>query len=363
MLEYTILLLTYAGLWQPTYWIPGSWKTYLYKIYTYSVLSIVYAETLSELLYLATSTHGIADIMITLLGKEPYPSKIDSKNIILNKYNNIINKRSLAYIIMNQMTMIIMIVTFSIKNISNRVLIANCWIPYDHTTTIGFWFTYIFQCIARAYQSLIATAFDTLVPSMMYQICYQCSILQCRFETMPDVIRNIKKYNKKNSIILETMKLGECVRHHIQIYQLSIILIIWAERCNNIFSGIIFLQYSISSIVLCVSVVLLTQIEYNDPIFASTILYLVCMFFQIFILCYSGNQVTIESMNVGDMVYCMDWTQFELSTKKNLMMIMKRTMHPVVFTSGYFVTLSIGSFTDLIKLSYSAFNLLNRSSG
>lgn len=207
---------------------------------------------------------------------------------------------------MIEVTLIVMIVSVSIKNVPNRVPSYNAWVPYDSTTPIGFWFTYIHQNIAHAYGASINAAFDTLIPSMMIEICCQFSILQHRFGIPHDVIR---------SSSCHTIKFGERVEHHLQIYQLSIIfnyiflLIViiitlilffifsffrWAKRCNNIFSEIIFLQYSISSIILCVSVYLLTQLEYNDPSFVSIIMYLICMLTEIFILCYSGSQVTAE---------------------------------------------------------------------
>nr|AZQ24890.1 odorant receptor [Aphidius gifuensis] len=380
MLKYTILLLTYCGLWQPSDWIPGSWKTYLYTIYTYSVFLTVYSITLLELLYLVTSTDEIEEIasnsfvsfsmisasakalnifmnksvifdMIILLEKDSYQSKIDCKNIILKKYNEMINKNSLSYIIMVEVTMIVLVVTFSIINIPNRVFTTNILVPFGEITPFRFWFIYIFQNIAHAYATSIHGAFDTLLPSMIYQICCQFSILQNRFKILPDIIHNIKKFDETKKIILEKNKLSECVEHHLQIYE-------WAKKCNNIFGGIIFLQYSISSVVLCVSVYLLTKIEYGNPEFLPVVMYTMCMVIEIFILCYSGNQVTIESINVGHAIYDMDWTQFELSTKKNLMMIMNRTLHPVIFTGCHFVKLSIDSFTSLIKLSYSAYNLL-----
>ncbi|KAF7991770.1 hypothetical protein HCN44_010571 [Aphidius gifuensis] len=368
MLKYTILLLTIVGLWQPSDWFKG-WKTYLYTIYTYLMILLLYTITFTEFLYLVTSTAEIEEIannsflllsmigvcvkaatviinkcviddMNILLGKDPFRPQTIAEKRIQNKYNDIINKSTFIYMSMIEVTSFVMVFSISIKNIPNRVLSCNAWVPYDYTTSpISFWLTYVLQLTVHAYGASINAAFDTLIPSLMYQICCQFSILQHRFEKLPDVMSNIKKYDDEKSIILETMKLSECVEHHLQIYQ-------WAERCNQIFSGIIFLQYSISSIILCVSVILLTQIEYNDPNFASTVLYLICIFFQIFILCCTGNQVTIESIHVKNAIYCMDWTQFELSTKKHLMMIMKRTMHPVVFTSGHFVKLSLDSFTN-----------------
>lgn len=137
------------------------------------------------------------------------------------------SKSSLAYISLTEVTMIIFTLIPFIQDVPKRVLSYNAWIPYDYTSPIGFWFAYMHQAVAHAYGASINAAFDTLIPSMMMSICCQFSILQHRFKILPDVINKIKKYDKTKSGILEAKKFGECVEHHLQIYQLSIILIIF----------------------------------------------------------------------------------------------------------------------------------------
>lgn len=61
MLQYTFLLLKYCGLWQPINWHPG-WKTSLYTVYTYSIIFIIYTNTLTELIDLVTSTSDIEEV-------------------------------------------------------------------------------------------------------------------------------------------------------------------------------------------------------------------------------------------------------------------------------------------------------------
>lgn len=57
-----------------------------------------------------------------------------------------------------------------------------------------------------------------------------------------------------------------------------------------------------------------------------------------------------QSISVGQAIYTMDWTVFSIETKKSLMMTMKRTLHPIKFTSGDVVTLSIDSFNNVIEI-------------
>lgn len=63
---------------------------------------------------------------------------------------------------------------------------------------------------------------------------------------------------------------------------------------NLIFSKMIFIQYSFSTIILCSSVYAFSQMPAFSPEFIACLVYILCMFFQIFVLCISGQRVTIE---------------------------------------------------------------------
>ncbi|XP_044001705.1 odorant receptor coreceptor-like [Aphidius gifuensis] len=93
----------------------------------------------------------------------------------------------------------------------------------------------------------------------------------------------------------------------------------------------------------------------------GVILYLCCMLSQIFILCAAGNEVTLVSSQLGKAVYSINWTHLNKSTIKSLILIMNRSLHPIVFTSKNIVTLSLDSFKSLIKISYSTYNVLHRT--
>ncbi|KAL0112606.1 hypothetical protein PUN28_012118 [Cardiocondyla obscurior] len=84
------------------------------------------------------------------------------------------------------------------------------------------------------------------------------------------------------------------------------------------------------------------------------------MFVQIYVYCWSGNEVILKSMSVGDTIYCMNWTALSVDEKKELLMIMLRCTLPIKFTSSFLVTLSLQSYSSILKISYSAFNVLRK---
>ncbi|KAL0112586.1 hypothetical protein PUN28_012115 [Cardiocondyla obscurior] len=84
------------------------------------------------------------------------------------------------------------------------------------------------------------------------------------------------------------------------------------------------------------------------------------MFAQIFVYCWSGNEVILKSASTGEAIYRMDWPSLSVTEKKELMMIMARTNIPIKFTSSFLITMSLQSYSSILKTSYSAFNLLQK---
>ncbi|XP_011687782.1 PREDICTED: odorant receptor 46a, isoform B-like [Wasmannia auropunctata] len=84
------------------------------------------------------------------------------------------------------------------------------------------------------------------------------------------------------------------------------------------------------------------------------------MFVQIFIYCWAGNEVTLKSAELGKEIFHINWILMTKSEKKDLLMIMKRSMKPIKFTSSFLVTLSLESYGNLLKASFSAFNVLQQ---
>ncbi|XP_011050414.1 PREDICTED: odorant receptor Or2-like [Acromyrmex echinatior] len=82
---------------------------------------------------------------------------------------------------------------------------------------------------------------------------------------------------------------------------------------------------------------------------------------QIFIYCWFGNEVKLKSLQLINSIYNIEWLALSNSNKKDLLLIMKRAMTPIEFTSGYIITMNLESFVVLLKMSYSVFNLLHQT--
>lgn len=127
-------------------------------------------------------------------------------------------------------TVVSLTVRSLIQDIPQRALPFNAWLPYNiDSSEIGYWFAYFHQLLGVAAGASVNVAFDTLVPGLLRQTCAQIKILKLRLHAIPKTIDAIREspwdeddgeYQRKSQRF-ENGLLSECVRHHLEIFQLN----------------------------------------------------------------------------------------------------------------------------------------------
>ncbi|XP_043285611.1 odorant receptor 94b-like [Venturia canescens] len=377
---WNLKILQLCGIWRPLAWSSG-WKKNIYNAYTIFAIFSVYTFTLSELIAAAMSIGNLNEAInilfmaLTILGtcykmtnlvlkrNETIASLemlnnglcrpvADQEIAIQMKFDKRNSKNTLLFCGLVSVAVMTITIGSVFGNVPNRTLPFKAWLPFDHTSELGFWIGYSHQIWAHGLAATIGGAHDAFFHSFMLQACSQLNILKSRLNSIPDVAR------KESLISVETreqLKVRVCVQHHLEIYE-------FVERSNGIFSMVIFIQFSISTFVICVSTYMLSKANFLSAGFTFLLVYLGCMLVQIFLLCWYGDEVITENTNVSDAIYDMDWNSLNQSTKKGLQMMMVRTHHRLRYDGGFVITLSIESYNSLMKLTYSIYNLLQRTS-
>ncbi|XP_036139544.1 putative odorant receptor 71a [Monomorium pharaonis] len=136
----------------------------------------------------------------------------------------------------------------------------------------------------------------------------------------------------------------------------------YARIVNRKFAKIIALQFAVSMLVVCANLYKLASISLTiNGDLITLLMYTVCMLSQIFLYCWFGNELKLKSVGVTNSIYNMQWQMLDNKSKKDLLLLMKRSMVPIEFNSAVIITLNLDSFVSLLKASYSAYNLLKRS--
>ncbi|XP_071572507.1 uncharacterized protein [Temnothorax nylanderi] len=102
----------------------------------------------------------------------------------------------------------------------------------------------------------------------------------------------------------------------------------------------IFVQFTISSTVLCLSIYKMLTKNLLSLEFAWSSVACSCRF-----ICTAGS-----STEIGSAVYEMDWPMLPADLMKTLLMIITRAKRPIKITSGHIVTLSNESFMKVRKI-------------
>ncbi|KAI4483565.1 hypothetical protein M0804_007825 [Polistes exclamans] len=384
-LPLSFALLTYVGFWRPVNWSPNSFKYLLYNIYTIFMVSMLYAFTfcgfmdalidhnldnLLEKFSLFISVIGVCikvtNILINrkniisvtnmLLNEQCIPR--DSKELaIKQKFDKNARIITIYCEILNEATVFFATVAQFGKFIKTRTLPVANWTPYDHTSSTMLWITLFHQTFGLMVCANSSVAHETIISGLMIQICAQLEILCHRAKILPTLLEKKQKHcsSEKDLKKIENRVIGELVEYHLYVYKFT-------QKVNDVFNLMIFMQFSLSSTVLCMSVYKLSTKDLISFDFLWTFCYLACMLIQLFLYCWYGNEVTLRSKKIGDAFYGMDWISLKTRVIKSLTIIMARTTKSIEMHSLHIVKLSAKSFMTIIKVSYSAYNVLQTSS-
>ncbi|XP_011315403.1 odorant receptor 67a-like [Fopius arisanus] len=382
ILSLNFFVLQIMGFWRPSEGSPL--KIIFYKFYTCLMCLILYSVTLTQLIEMIRSPGTVDDVInnsrvlltmmnacakslsfvarrddilkaIGIITSPPCCPRNSAEAVIQERYDRSIRMNSLIYGAFIQTSVNTVILQTALECIPIRILPFKCWLPYDINSETTFWLTYIQQSVATYVTSYVNICYDTIVPGCMVQTCAQLDIFKSRLKDLSGHNhrshgKDVETHGDKNKILV-----SDCVEHHLNILK-------FAELSNNIFAPTIFTQFAISSLVICVSVYDLSTAAPFSPDFVEVMLYLMSMMLEIYLFCFYGNNVTVQSNHVGGNIYDLDWTSLDISVQKSLLIVMTRAMKPLTFTSGHVVVLSLASFTSLLKMSYSAYNVLQQAS-
>ncbi|XP_036140052.1 odorant receptor Or1 [Monomorium pharaonis] len=364
VMQFPLKILTVAGCRPPISWSSLCKRT-VYNAYTILmcllmltlllpqlidiIVNVDNAEDFAETFYVMIALINACNKMISLLlnrknieiltkalVEKPFrplePDEID----IREKYNNMVRTFSIFYTILIVTTIGYMSLTSLLTDFRRGDLAYREWVPYAWSDTM-YYITYFRQLISSVVGSILNLAGDVLICGLLLHIYCQIEILECRLK---------KSLRNQND-------LGECVRLHDHIYK-------YARTMNENFKITIGVQFIASMLVVCFNLYRLAKTTLSVK-YIPLISYTICMCMEILIYCWHGNEVKLKSIQFCDEIFAMDWVIADNKARKNLILIMNRSLIPIEFSSAHIVTVNLDSFVKLLQMSYSIFNLLKQT--
>ncbi|XP_059051773.1 odorant receptor Or2-like [Achroia grisella] len=222
--------------------------------------------------------------------------------------------------------------------------IISSWFPFDKTKKPGYIIASVIHILMSTYGALAIGACDMFAITVLTFIKGQLIILNKK-------CIKIFASNYSESNILEAIR--DCHRRHnilLKIYQLY----------DSLLSPVMYIYVLICSVMICCNVVQFTS---NDISAAQKLWILQYTFYlisQLFLFCWHSNEVLIESIKVDGGVYTSEWWKGDVQTRKQILLLSAKLNTKFIMHAGPFTVLSVPTFIDILKASYSFYTLFSQ---
>ncbi|KNC23892.1 hypothetical protein FF38_05605 [Lucilia cuprina] len=198
-------------------------------------------------------------------------------------------------------------------------------------------------------------AVDYLNVTIINQIRFQLNILNLSFDEL-----TIAK--KQDTKALEVFKgeplkrLNSIIEHHSLLREIR-------QRTEDIFSQPVLLQFFTSLMIFAMTGFQATVRTGGSNGAVLIYFYCGCIFCQLFVYCWFGNEVFEQSKTLATSGFNSSWYLFDRRYGKSLVIYLTNAQRPFMFTAGGFMGLSLPSFAGILSKSYSYIALLRQIYG
>ncbi|KAM3965527.1 olfactory receptor 44 [Aphomia sociella] len=244
------------------------------------------------------------------------------------------------------------------------ILPTNVEYPYFNVyTSPAYGILYIHHIYYKPATCIIDGAMDTILAAFIASTIGQIEILAFNlrnFDVVAERRRNraIKEHKAAGTFSKDyhiRSVLRDCIIHHNSIVR-------YVSMIESAFSLASALQFMLSVMVLCLVGVQFLSIE-NPSSHPMQIMwmaiYLTCMLFEVFILCWFGDELIWKSNDLQKAAFEGPWLNTNPLITKYIIIFLERCKRPLKVTAGKIFTLSLDTYTILINWAYKAFAVMS----
>ncbi|OWR53401.1 putative olfactory receptor [Danaus plexippus plexippus] len=198
------------------------------------------------------------------------------------------------------------------------------------------------------------TTMDAFIATILFQCKTQLTILRLDFQTLPQ--RALIEC-QKNDLTYESALIKlfvKCFLHYRRVTETAALL-------QDIFGTAILVQFGIGGWILCMAAYKLVSLNVLSIEFASMTLFILCILTELFLYCYYGNELTVESELIVRSVYSMRWVSSPLRFQRLLLLLMLRVRRTLRPAAGRVIPLSLDTFVKILKSSYTFYAVLRQT--
>ncbi|XP_017066488.1 odorant receptor 46a isoform X1 [Drosophila eugracilis] len=302
---------------------------------------------MTKLLYLKLKSRKLAGLVDMMLSTE-FSVKTEQERQILASTNVTVVHMRNFYGLMSFITAFMMLLIPCFGNYEELPL--TMYEVCEIEGRICYWLHYIFHAISLMPTCFLNITYDSMAFSLLCFLKVQLHILVLRLEKLGPVIDP-----QDNERIARELR--ECAAYYNNIVQFKNLVELFIKVPGSV-------QLVCSVLVLISNLYDMStmSIANGDAIFmAKVCIYQLVMLWQIFIICYASNEVTVQSSKLGHGIYSSEWTEWNKSNRRIILLMMQRFNSPMLLrTFNPTFIFSLEAFASIVNCSYSYFALLKR---
>ncbi|CAH1374413.1 unnamed protein product [Tenebrio molitor] len=208
------------------------------------------------------------------------------------------------------------------------------WYPFDTNGSPIFELVYFYQIFATWINGMGNITMDTFLSGCIMIISSQLAVLN-------EAFRIIKLEQDDFDGIQQKQNSTKTLVRNIRLYKN---IIQFADEMTALFSVSITSQFAVSVIIICMTMFQMSLVSPVSLQFLSMLLYQACILLEIFLWCYYGNEVIVQSEKLTESAYTCEWIDAPKEFKQNLLFFMTRTQFPLKLYAGGYFTLSLTTY-------------------
>ncbi|XP_017864521.1 PREDICTED: odorant receptor 46a [Drosophila arizonae] len=231
--------------------------------------------------------------------------------------------------------------------VDNNALPLSMYEPCNLLSSGCYYGLYFYQVMSLMPTCWLNIAFDSIASSLLYFLETQLAMLASHLENLGTAVTD-----EDNLRIARELR--NCCIHYARIFQLK-----------DLIDGFIKVPGSVQmlcSVLVLVSNFYAISIRTKETAFMIMMAsYQFVMLLQIFIICYSADEMSYQSAMLSHSLYSSDWTSWNKSNRKLALLMMLRFSEPLhMHTLNHSQCFNSTTFSSIVNCSYSYFALLKR---
>nr|XP_011301208.1 PREDICTED: odorant receptor 22c-like [Fopius arisanus] len=230
-------------------------------------------------------------------------------------------------------------------------LLHPAWLPFDTKKPEYFIPMWIGQCFCTFFSMTMYAVFDCMISAMVLHICGQLSVIGLS-------LRNLADSDVSSPPNLFRKKLIPIIKRHEKLID-SIAVI------ENSFSAILLPQMLICTFTFCFQGYALIasllgsssgRITFLETAFSITYVFYTVL--HLFVYCYIGDQLLVESSSISYSAYDSQWFNLPARDARFLLFVGYRSYRPLKITAGKYCGFSRNLFIIVLKTSLGYLSML-----